>query len=67
VCANLKSLLETGHVLPRAPWEMHNELRSAQMSRNDPRHPRSPSWRGAVDGELRFPGAGCRSGPGRFV
>jgi uncharacterized protein YndB with AHSA1/START domain/DNA-binding transcriptional ArsR family regulator len=36
VFANLKSLLETGHVLPRAPWEMHNELRSAQMSRNDP-------------------------------
>jgi hypothetical protein len=31
-----QSLLETGHVLPRAPWEMHNELRSAQMSRNDP-------------------------------
>jgi uncharacterized protein YndB with AHSA1/START domain len=23
VCANLKSLLETGEVLPRAPWEMH--------------------------------------------
>lgn len=23
VCANLKSLLETGHVLPRAPWEMY--------------------------------------------
>jgi uncharacterized protein YndB with AHSA1/START domain/DNA-binding transcriptional ArsR family regulator len=23
VCANLKSLLETGHVLPQAPWEMH--------------------------------------------
>lgn len=22
VCANLKSLLETGHVLPQAPWEM---------------------------------------------
>jgi uncharacterized protein YndB with AHSA1/START domain/DNA-binding transcriptional ArsR family regulator len=22
VCANFKSLLETGHVLPRAPWEM---------------------------------------------
>ena len=37
VCANLKSLLETGHVLPRAPWEMHNELRAAQMARNDPR------------------------------
>jgi hypothetical protein len=37
VCANLKSLLETGHVLPRAPWEMHSELRAAQMARNDPR------------------------------
>ncbi len=36
VCANLKSLIETGHVLPRAPWEMHAELRAAQMSRNDP-------------------------------
>jgi uncharacterized protein YndB with AHSA1/START domain/DNA-binding transcriptional ArsR family regulator len=35
VFANLKSLLETGHVLPRAPWEMHAELRAAQMSRND--------------------------------
>jgi uncharacterized protein YndB with AHSA1/START domain/DNA-binding transcriptional ArsR family regulator len=36
VFANLKSLLETGHVLPRAPWEMHADLRSAQMARNDP-------------------------------
>ena len=36
VCANLKSLLETGHVLPRAPWEMHAGLRAAQMARNDP-------------------------------
>jgi uncharacterized protein YndB with AHSA1/START domain/DNA-binding transcriptional ArsR family regulator len=36
VCANLKSLLETGHVLPQAPWEMHAELRAAQMARNDP-------------------------------
>src|SRR5207248_9817063 len=36
VCANLKSLLETGHVLPRPPWEMHAELRAAQMARNDP-------------------------------
>lgn len=36
VCANLKSLLETGHVLPRAPWEMHAELRAAQMERNTP-------------------------------
>jgi uncharacterized protein YndB with AHSA1/START domain/DNA-binding transcriptional ArsR family regulator len=35
VCANLKSMLETGHVLPRAPWEMHAELRAAQMARND--------------------------------
>ena len=37
VCANLKSLLETGHVLPRAPWEMHADLRAEQMARNDPR------------------------------
>jgi uncharacterized protein YndB with AHSA1/START domain len=37
VCANLKSLLETGHVLPRAPWQMHAELRAAQMARNDAR------------------------------
>jgi len=29
VMANLKSLLETGHVLPQAPWEMHAELRNA--------------------------------------
>lgn len=35
VCANLKSLLETGRVLPRAPWEMHAKLRAAQMARND--------------------------------
>jgi uncharacterized protein YndB with AHSA1/START domain/DNA-binding transcriptional ArsR family regulator len=38
VCANLKSLLETGHVLPRAPWEMHAELRAEQMARNDARN-----------------------------
>jgi uncharacterized protein YndB with AHSA1/START domain/DNA-binding transcriptional ArsR family regulator len=37
VCANLKSLLETGHVLPRAPWEMHAEQRAARMARNDAR------------------------------
>jgi uncharacterized protein YndB with AHSA1/START domain/DNA-binding transcriptional ArsR family regulator len=36
VFANLKSLLETGHVLPQAPWEMHADLRAAQMSPNDP-------------------------------
>ena len=35
VFANLKSLLETGHVLPRAPWEMHADLRAAQMAAND--------------------------------
>lgn len=34
VMSNLKSLLETGHVLPQAPWEMHAELRAQQMSRN---------------------------------
>jgi uncharacterized protein YndB with AHSA1/START domain len=27
VIANLKSLLETGDVLPQAPWEMHAEIR----------------------------------------
>jgi uncharacterized protein YndB with AHSA1/START domain/DNA-binding transcriptional ArsR family regulator len=36
VLANLKSLLETGHVLPQSPWEMHAELRAAQMAANDP-------------------------------
>lgn len=35
VLANLKSILETGHVLPRAPWEMHAELRGAQQARNN--------------------------------
>jgi uncharacterized protein YndB with AHSA1/START domain/DNA-binding transcriptional ArsR family regulator len=35
VFANLKSLLETGHVLPQAPWEMHAELRAAQMGENE--------------------------------
>jgi uncharacterized protein YndB with AHSA1/START domain/DNA-binding transcriptional ArsR family regulator len=36
VMANLKSLLETGEVLPQAPWEMHAELRDAQLARSDP-------------------------------
>jgi uncharacterized protein YndB with AHSA1/START domain/DNA-binding transcriptional ArsR family regulator len=36
VLANLKSRLETGHVLPQAPWEMHAEVRAASMARNDP-------------------------------
>ena len=33
VISNLKSLLETGHVLPQAPWEMHAGLRAERMSR----------------------------------
>jgi uncharacterized protein YndB with AHSA1/START domain/DNA-binding transcriptional ArsR family regulator len=37
VFANLKSLMETGHVLPQPPWEMHAELRAARMAQNDPR------------------------------
>jgi uncharacterized protein YndB with AHSA1/START domain/DNA-binding transcriptional ArsR family regulator len=37
VCANLKSLLETGHTLPQAPWEMHADLRDRQLARNDAR------------------------------
>jgi len=35
VLANLKSLLETGSVLPQAPWEMHTDLRDRQLARND--------------------------------
>jgi uncharacterized protein YndB with AHSA1/START domain len=35
VVANLKSLIETGHVLPQAPWEMHADLRAAQMAQNE--------------------------------
>ncbi|WP_229070049.1 metalloregulator ArsR/SmtB family transcription factor [Actinoplanes sp. DH11] len=34
VLANLKSLLETGDVLPQAPWEMHADLREKQMNRH---------------------------------
>jgi uncharacterized protein YndB with AHSA1/START domain/DNA-binding transcriptional ArsR family regulator len=37
VMSNLKTLLETGSVLSTAPWEMHADLRVAQMARNDPR------------------------------
>jgi uncharacterized protein YndB with AHSA1/START domain/DNA-binding transcriptional ArsR family regulator len=36
VIANLKSLLETGSVLPQAHWEMHAELREASMAPNTP-------------------------------
>jgi uncharacterized protein YndB with AHSA1/START domain/DNA-binding transcriptional ArsR family regulator len=34
VCANLKSLLETGSVLPQAPWEMHADLRAAKTAQS---------------------------------
>jgi uncharacterized protein YndB with AHSA1/START domain/DNA-binding transcriptional ArsR family regulator len=32
VLANLKSLLETGRVLPQAPWEMDADLRAGQLA-----------------------------------
>lgn len=32
VLSNLKSLLETGRVLPQAPWDMYTELRARQLS-----------------------------------
>jgi DNA-binding transcriptional ArsR family regulator/uncharacterized protein YndB with AHSA1/START domain len=35
VGSNLKSLLETGKVLPQAPWDMHAEVRDAQMRARD--------------------------------
>lgn len=35
VLANLKSLLETGEVLPQAPWEMHADLREERTARTD--------------------------------
>lgn len=34
VFANLKTLLETGDVLPQAPWEFHAAERAAQMAKN---------------------------------
>lgn len=34
VLANLKTLLETGEVLPQEPWEFHAEDRAAQMAKN---------------------------------
>lgn len=34
VLANLKTLLETGDVLPQAPWEFHAEEREARMAKN---------------------------------
>lgn len=34
VFANLKTLLETGNVLPQAPWEFHAAERAAQMAKN---------------------------------
>lgn len=35
VLANLKTLLETGDVLPQEPWSFHAEDRAAQMAKND--------------------------------
>jgi len=37
VLATLKSLLEAGHVLPQARWEMHAELRAARLAANEAR------------------------------
>lgn len=34
VLANLKTLLETGDVLPQEPWEFHAEDRAANMAKN---------------------------------
>jgi hypothetical protein len=34
VLSNLKTLLETGDVLPQAPWEFHAEQRTAQQAKN---------------------------------
>lgn len=34
VMANLKTLLETGDVLPQEPWEFHADERAAQMAKN---------------------------------
>jgi uncharacterized protein YndB with AHSA1/START domain/DNA-binding transcriptional ArsR family regulator len=34
VLANLKTLLETGEVLPQAPWEFHADERAARMAEN---------------------------------
>jgi hypothetical protein len=31
-----QSLLETSHVLPQAPWEMHAAIRDARLARNTP-------------------------------
>jgi uncharacterized protein YndB with AHSA1/START domain len=37
VLSNLKTLLETGVVLPRPPWEMHAELRESRLAAADRR------------------------------
>lgn len=34
VMANLKTLLETGEVLPQDPWQFHEEERAARMAQN---------------------------------
>lgn len=35
ILSNLKTLLETGDVLPQEPWEFHAEERATRMARND--------------------------------
>ena len=35
ILSGLKTLLETGDVLPQAPWEFHAEERSAQMQKTN--------------------------------
>ena len=35
VASNLKSLLETGKVLPQAPWDMHAEVRDRPLGARD--------------------------------
>ena len=37
VLSNLKTLLETGEVLPQAPWEMHAPDRDGQLAASDSR------------------------------
>jgi hypothetical protein len=36
VFANLKTLLETGDVLPQPPWDFHGDARDARMAKNTP-------------------------------
>ena len=67
VCANLKSLLETGHVLPRAPY-METGIHGCAPPRWPATIPAPDvTGRGHRAGRPMSAPAGCRSGPGRFV